>query len=86
MCVDGEHVMLPASPRFGHRRAGALLALSSLSLGCQQKRRRKKTGGRRRRRKRKVKTDRVILEFLPKPGVQSYKLVFFQLSSQVYIS
>uniref|UniRef100_A0A0E0B710 Uncharacterized protein n=1 Tax=Oryza glumipatula TaxID=40148 RepID=A0A0E0B710_9ORYZ len=27
MRVDGEHVMLPTSPRFGHRRAGAPLSL-----------------------------------------------------------
>uniref|UniRef100_A0A0E0GPN4 Secreted protein n=1 Tax=Oryza nivara TaxID=4536 RepID=A0A0E0GPN4_ORYNI len=34
MCADGEHVMLPASPHFGHRRASAPLVLSSLSLSA----------------------------------------------------
>uniref|UniRef100_A0A0E0BJK3 Uncharacterized protein n=1 Tax=Oryza glumipatula TaxID=40148 RepID=A0A0E0BJK3_9ORYZ len=37
MRVDGEHVMPPASPRFGHRRAGAPLVLSSPSLAANRR-------------------------------------------------
>uniref|UniRef100_A0A0E0INR0 Uncharacterized protein n=1 Tax=Oryza nivara TaxID=4536 RepID=A0A0E0INR0_ORYNI len=47
MRVDGEHVMLPTSPRFGHRRAGAPLVLSSPSLaanGRGEERRREEEG------------------------------------------
>uniref|UniRef100_A0A0D3HPW1 Uncharacterized protein n=1 Tax=Oryza barthii TaxID=65489 RepID=A0A0D3HPW1_9ORYZ len=56
MRVDEEHVMLPTSPHFCHRRAGAPLALSSFSrLPTEEEK--KEDGRKKKRRKRKGKKD-----------------------------
>uniref|UniRef100_A0A0E0GPM2 Uncharacterized protein n=1 Tax=Oryza nivara TaxID=4536 RepID=A0A0E0GPM2_ORYNI len=74
MSVDREHVMLPDLPHFSHRRAGAPLALSSLSLSVANRKGEEESGGRRKRERKKKQRNSYRQVGPYKPPVRTLRL------------